>query len=113
MSRPSPGAPPQRVCPHCATLAYSAEPRCPFCGRSYKRRILPAVAAMLLLTAAVVLGGVALMLVAAGDEFDRRVDRQVESVQDEFGTDVDRLERRIRRELDERLPATPTPTPSP
>ena len=111
MARPSPGAPPQRVCPHCATLAYSAEPRCPFCGRSYRRRILPAVAAILLVTAAVVLGGVAMMLVAAGNEFDSRVDRQVENVQDDFGTDVDRLERRIRRELDRRLPIAPTPTP--
>jgi hypothetical protein len=111
MSRPSPGAPPQRVCPHCATLAYSAEPRCPFCGRSYKRRILPAVAAMLLVTAAVVLGGVALMFVAAGDELDRRIDRQVERVQGDFSDDVDRLDRRIRRELDRRLPAMPTPTP--
>src|SRR4051812_16506988 len=51
MPPPSPGAPPQRVCPHCATLAYSAESHCPFCGRSYKRRVLPAVAAMLLVTA--------------------------------------------------------------
>jgi hypothetical protein len=111
MSRPSPGAPPQRVCPHCATLAYSAEPRCPFCGRSYRRRIVLPVAAMLLVTAAVVLGGVALMFVAAGDELDRRIDRQVEGVQDDFSSDVDRLERRIRRQLDERLPATPTPAP--
>ena len=113
MSRPSPGAPPQRVCPHCATLAYSAEPRCPFCGRSYQRRIVGAVAAMLLVTAVVVLGGVALMFVAAGNELDRRIDRQVDRVQDDFGTDVDRLDRRIRRELDRRLPATPTPTPTP
>ena len=64
MSRPSPGAPPQRVCPHCATLAYSAESHCPFCGRAYKRRIVLPVAALLLVTAAVVLGGVALMFVA-------------------------------------------------
>jgi hypothetical protein len=66
---------------------------------------------MLVVTAAVVLGGVALMFVAAGNELDRRIDRQVERVQDDFGNDVDRLERRIQRQLDERLPATPTPTP--
>jgi hypothetical protein len=111
MSRPSPGAPPQRVCPHCATVAYSAERHCPFCGRSYKRRVLPAVAAMLLVTAAVILGGVALMLVAAGNEFDRRINRQVDRVQDDFSSEVNRLDRRIRRQLDERLPATPTATP--
>jgi hypothetical protein len=108
---PSPGAPPQRVCPHCATLAYSAESHCPFCGRSYKRHVLPGVAALLLVTAALILGGVYLMLVAAGDEFDRRVDRQVDGVQEQFGRDVDRLDRRIQRELDRRLPATPTPVP--
>jgi hypothetical protein len=66
---------------------------------------------MLLVTAAVVLGGVAVMFVAAGNELDRRIDTQVERVQDDFGTDVDRLERRIQRKLDERLPATPTPAP--
>jgi hypothetical protein len=111
MHPPSPGAPPQRVCPHCATLAYSAESRCPFCGRSYKRRILPGVAALLLVTAAVVLGGVFLMFVAAGNEVDDRIDGQVDRVQDDFSRDVDRLERRIRRELDRRIPITPTPTP--
>jgi hypothetical protein len=107
---PSPGAPPQRVCPHCATIAYSAEKHCPFCGRSYSRHILPGVAALLLVTAAIVLGGVYAMFVAAGNEFDRRIDRQVKSVQDDFGRDVDRLDRRIQRQLDQRLPAA-TPTP--
>jgi hypothetical protein len=108
---PSPGAPPQRVCPHCATIAYSAESHCPFCGRSYRRRVLPGVAALLFVTAAIILGGFYLMLVAAGDEFNRRIDRQVNRVQDDFGRDVDRLDRRIQRQLDERLPATPTATP--
>jgi hypothetical protein len=106
---PSHGAPPQRVCPHCATIAYSAEPDCPFCGRSYRRRVLPGVAALLFVTAVVILGGVALMLVAAGQEFDRRTNRQIDRVQGQFGRDVDRLERRIQRELDQRLPPTPTP----
>lgn len=113
MPPPSPGAPPQRVCPHCATVAYSAESHCPFCGRSYKRRVLAGVAALLLVTAAVVLGGVFAMFVAAGNEFDHRVDDQVDRVQDDFSQDVDRMERRIRRELDRRIPITPTPTPSP
>src|SRR5262245_35084223 len=111
MSRPSPGAPPQRVCPHCATLAYSAESHCPFCGRSYRRRIVLPIAALLLVTAAVVLGGVAVMFVAAGNELDRRIDRQVEGVEDDFGTDVDRRERRMRRGVDDLLRVTPTRTP--
>src|SRR5215470_4061876 len=111
MARPSPGAPPQRVCPHCATVAYSAERHCPFCGRSYKRHVLPAVAAMLLVTAAVIIGAVAVMFVKAGDEFDTRINRQVDRVQGDFNNEVDRLDRRIQRQLDERLPATPTPSP--
>src|SRR3954465_14092107 len=112
MPPPSPGAPPQRVCPHCATIAYSAEPDCPFCGRSYRRpRVLPGVAALLLVTVALMLGGFYVLLVAAGDEFDRRIDRQVNRVQSDFGRDVDRLDRRIQREFDRRLPATPTLTP--
>jgi hypothetical protein len=111
MARPSPGAPPQRVCPHCATVAYSAERHCPFCGRSYTRHVLPAVAAMLLVTAAVIIGAVAVMFVKAGDEFDNRINRQVDRVQNDFNDNVDRLDRRIQRQLDERLPATPTPSP--
>jgi hypothetical protein len=105
----SPSAPPQRVCPHCATLAYTDEARCPWCGRSYRRRVLPWVALMLLVTAVVVLGGVAAMIVAAGEELDQRLDSQVQTVQDDFDRDVRRLQRDIRRELDRRIPVSPTP----
>lgn len=104
-------ATPQRVCPHCATLAYSSERRCPYCRGSYRRHPLVAVAAMLLVTAAVVLGGIYAMLGAFGDELDSELDRQVRTVQDEFGRDVRGLERSIRRELDQRLPAPRTTTP--
>ena len=103
----APDATPQRVCPHCATLAYSAERRCPYCRRSYRRHPLVGVAAMLLVTAAAVLGGVAYMLTAFGDELDSELDRQVRTVQDDFGGDVRGLRRDIRRELDRRLPAVP------
>jgi len=60
--------------------------------------------------AVVVLGGVALMLVAAGNEFDRRINRQVENVHGEFQTDFDQIEQNVRDELDRRLPE-PTATP--
>jgi len=103
----TPDATPQRVCPHCATLAYSAERRCPYCRRSYRRHPLVGVAAMLLVTAAAVLGGVAYMLTAFGDELDSELNRQVRTVQDDFGGDVRGLRRDIRRELDRRLPAVP------
>ncbi len=95
---------PQRVCPHCATLAYTTERRCPYCRRSYRRHPLMAVAVMLLITAAAVLGGVYAMLGVFGDELDSELDRQVRTVQGDFERDVAGLERSIRRELDRRLP---------
>jgi sensor domain CHASE-containing protein len=66
---------------------------------------------MLLVTAAVIIGAVAVMFVKAGDEFDTRINRQVDRVQGDFNNEVNRLDRRIQRRLDERLPATPTPAP--
>ncbi|HYM57953.1 MAG TPA: zinc ribbon domain-containing protein [Solirubrobacteraceae bacterium] len=109
MARPSAQAR-ERVCPHCASLATSADRHCPWCGRSYTRGTLPAVAAMLIVTAAVVLGGVWYMLALFGDELDSQLDREVEAVQRDFDRDVRGLQRDIRRDLDRRLPAlTPTP----
>ena len=103
----STSATPQRVCPHCATVAYTGAGRCPYCRRSYKRRTLPAIAAMLLLTAALVLGGVYYLLTEFGRELDSELDRQVRTVQRDFSRDVEGLERGIRRELDQRLPTAP------
>jgi len=97
-------ATPQRVCPHCATVAYTGAGRCPYCRRSYRRRILPAVATMLLVTAVLVLGGVYYLLTEFGDQLDSELDRQVRTVQDDLDRDVDGLERTIRRELERRLP---------
>ena len=107
----SPAAqPPQRVCPHCSTIARTAEARCPFCRRAYRRRSpLPAFVVALALAVAATLGGVALMLQSFGDSLDRELDDQVEVVQRDFDRDVRRLERRIEEELDERLPAPAAP----
>ena len=104
-------ATPQRICPHCATLAYTAASRCPYCRRGYRRHPQLAVAAMLLVTAAAVLGGVYSMLTSFGDELDSELDRQVRTVQRDFDRDVRDLERGIRRELDRRLPAGPAIPP--
>ena len=72
----SPAAqPPQRVCPHCASIARTADARCPFCRRAYRRRSpLPAYAVGLLLAVATTLGGVALMLQSFGDSLDRELE---------------------------------------
>ena len=102
----------QRVCPHCARISYDTGRRCPYCGRGFHRSSgLAAIAAMLTVFAVVVLGGVYLLLVAAGDELDRRLDREVTRVEREFERNLDTIREDVREELDTRLPATPTPSP--
>ena len=102
--------PVQRVCPHCARISYESGSRCPYCGRGFRRSGLLAVAAMLTVFAAVVLGGVFLMFVAAGNEVDRQLDREVNRVERQLDSDFDGIQRDVREELDRRLPE---PTPSP
>ena len=94
----------QRVCPHCARISYADGRECPYCGRSFRRAGLWPLAAMLAVFAAVVLGGVALMFVAAGREVDRQLDREVERVERNLERDFDTIRRDLRRELDNRLP---------
>jgi hypothetical protein len=70
---------------------------------------------MLLVFAAVVLGGVYLMLVGFGDELDRELDSEVRRVERELERNFDGIQEDVRRELDRRLPedaaVTPVPTP--
>lgn len=68
---------------------------------------MPAVAAMLLVTAVVVLGGVAAMLVAFGNAVDDTLDTQVTRVQRDLGGQFDDVREQVRSELDRRLPTTP------
>jgi hypothetical protein len=100
--------PVQRVCPHCARISFESGARCPYCGRSFRRGGLFGFAVLLTVFATVVLGGIGLMLIAAGNEFDRRIDREVDRVHREFQTDFDRIRLQVRDELDRRLPE-PTP----
>jgi hypothetical protein len=51
-----------------------------------------------------------LMFLAAGNEVDRQLDREVNRVQRQLDTDFDAIRRDVREELDRRLPS---PTPSP
>ena len=101
----------QRVCPHCARISYEDGRRCPYCGRGFRRSVLPAMAAMLTVFAVVVLGSFYLMLVAAGNELDRQLDREVERVERELERNFDGIQRDVREELDRRLPATPSQPP--
>ena len=109
---PAPTAPaPQRVCPHCATVAHTAGRRCPSCGRSFRRHTLAGVAALLVVFTVIILGGVAAMLTAFGDELNRELDSQVTTVQRGFDDDLRSVQRTIRRELDRRLPDVPPAQP--
>ena len=94
----------QRVCPHCARISYADGRECPYCGRSFRRPGLWPIAAMLAVFAAVVLGGTALMFVAAGREVDRQLDSEVERVERDLERDFDAIRLDVRRELDRRLP---------
>ena len=98
------------MCPRCARISFESGPRCPYCGSSFRRGGLLGFAALLAVFAVIVLGGTALMLVAAGNEFYRRINEQVDRVHREFQGDFDDIQREVRNELDRRLP-TPTPTP--
>jgi hypothetical protein len=99
------------VCPRCARISFESGPRCPYCGSSFRRGGgLLGFAALLTVFAIVVLGGTALLLVAAGNEFDRRINDQVDRVHQEFEGDFDNIRQEVRDELDRRLP-TPTATP--
>ena len=102
----------QRVCPHCSTIAVTAERKCPWCRRSYGRgSILPWVAALALLQTALTIGAVAFLLMTFGNALEGELDDQVGVVQRDFEREIDgldtRVRRELRRELDARLPAAP------
>ena len=61
--------------------------------------------ALLLVHAALVLGGVYFMLTKFGDELQRQLDDRVDTVQADFQRDLDRVRRSVIRELDARLSA--------
>ena len=105
--RQAPGEAVKKLCPRCSALAYTADRRCPWCGSSYRRRIVPALAALLLLQTALMLGGMVYLAVVAGDEVDTRITREVDGVQRDLDTSFDQVRRDVRRELDARLPPAP------
>ncbi|HWT22186.1 MAG TPA: hypothetical protein VN213_01650 [Solirubrobacteraceae bacterium] len=104
---PAPGEAVQRVCPSCSIVAFTAAPRCPWCGASYARRLWPVLLAAGIVQAAIVLGGVALILAAAGEELERRLDVRVRAVERDIDRTVGEVERAVRAELDRRLPGLP------
>ena len=101
------------MCPRCARISFESGARCPYCGGSFVRRNgLAGMAFLLLLFAVVVLGGMFLMLVAAGNEADRKLDREVNRVERTLDGQFNQIQRDVRSELDRRLPEETT-SPSP
>jgi len=63
--------------------------------------------ALLLVHAALVLGGVYFMLTKFGDELERKLDDRVDTVQADFQRDLDSVRRSVVREIDARLARQP------
>jgi len=103
--RQAPGEAVQKLCPRCSTLAYTGDGHCPWCGGSYRRRLWPTLLALLLVQAALVLGGTAYMLTVFGDELDRTLDEQVGGVERDLDRSFEDVQQSVREELDRRLPA--------
>ena len=102
--RQAPGESIQKLCRSCSALAFTDEGRCPWCGARYRRRAWPGVVALMLVQAALTLGGVAYMLTVLGDELDSTLDDQVSEVQRDLDDSFEDVRRSVREELDRRLP---------
>lgn len=104
---------PQRLCPHCASVATTAASKCPWCGRGYRRRLVPAVAALLLVQAALVIGVVLYALTGTGETVQDEVDAGIIRIEREIDRQVDDIDdtvrRQLRDELDRRLPPVTAP----
>lgn len=73
--------------------------------------VLAGVAVLLLLHAAIVLGGVYVMLNSFGEQLDSELDSQVDRVTRDFEKDLDAIRedvrKELREELDSRVPLAP------
>ena len=101
----APGEAVQKVCPRCATLAYTGDRHCPWCGGSYRRRAWPALVVLLVVQTALVLAGIWYMLVVAGDAAETKLDDEVSRVERELDASFEDIQRSVREELDARVPA--------
>ena len=107
---------PERVCPLCSTIARTADSHCPYCANPYRRVPRGGVGpltlvALLLVHAALVLGGFLVIVLEFGDTLEQELDRQVSVVQRDIEEDLDGVVRDLKREvteqLDARLPERP------
>jgi RNA polymerase subunit RPABC4/transcription elongation factor Spt4 len=105
----APGEAVQKVCPRCSTLAYTGDRHCPWCGASYKRRLWPALLAVIVVQTAILFGGLAFLGTVAADELDERLDDEVTRVERDIDRSFQDVERSVREELDRRLPEPGAP----
>ena len=104
MAQTTASAPPERVCPHCSTLARTTDRRCPFCRRSYYRSGPGAIAGMLAVAVIVVLAGTAaLMLLLLLPTLESELASQVEIVQSDLERQLRDLEGVVSDEFDQRF----------
>src|ERR1700712_443545 len=109
------GAPPQRVCPKCARISWATGPQCPYCTARFSRsgEVRPW---MLVLTGAIVLVGVAIMLVIAGNQFDSKLNDRVDEVNRELDANFKQITTHVQKQLRAVPPpggTLPTETPTP
>ena len=102
-----PGEAVQKVCPHCATASFTGAPHCPWCGRSFARRLWPALLLTGLVTAVLTLGGTTVLLLRFGEELDATLDDEVTRVERDLDRNFDDIRQSVREELDARLPPAP------
>jgi len=103
VTRPPTAAPAQRVCPRCSRIAHTDDRRCPFCGRGYTRRPLASLVLVLLVFAAGILGGMALMFAAVADRVEDELDTRVVTIERDIDRSVRDVGDDLARRLDQRL----------
>ncbi|MDA0161502.1 hypothetical protein OM076_14595 [Solirubrobacter ginsenosidimutans] len=103
-------APPQRVCPNCARLSWATGPTCPYCTARFRsgRAIAPW---MLAVAVGVVLLGMVVLFVIAGQIAQHRVDDRIEQINQDFDTSLNKFRTDVQKELDARLPAAGAAVP--
>ena len=102
-------APPQRVCPKCARISWATGPRCPYCRARFRRQSVAMLAWLLAIAVVVILAGVAIMLVIAGNRFDDELNDRSAQIEQRFDAQVSQ----IRQDIRDRLNALPSVTPFP
>src|SRR4051812_9350577 len=108
-------APPQRVCPNCARISWATGPQCPYCTARFRRSagIEPW---MLVLTAVLVLVGVGLMLLIAGNQLDNQLNDRVDEVNKQLNANFNQVRTDVQKQLQAVPPTTgtvPEVTPTP